>query len=602
MVGDPNAAVRAYLNDFVQRPTPGFAVLLAAPWGAGKTHLIRRLFDGNKANVLFVSLFGAKDEEGARNIIARELLGGANASKNIDLWNKAAGPLKKFTGLDLHASLSDVARLFPLPDTIIFDDLERSDLDENVLLGLINVFVERDGKKVILLANEERLWKAGHDQKEKIVGQTLRLVADVDAALPTFIDELPEPTQAFARFEIDTVRNTFTSSEYHNLRSLRQALFDFHRLYSVVRADLRDCADGMRELLRLFLALTLEVKKGALAEDDLRLRDGIDFNRKPEFEALRKAARKYDWEMVKSGRHGAVLNGALSARIICGGQVDAEALNQSLIASERFLRPEEQEWQTVCWAERRDPDAVSEAFGRMEQRFIDREYTTPGIILHVFNNKLYARKIGLNAKSRNVVEKECHDYIRDIASAGKLEGLSPDKAHDFDESGYGGLGYPHYREGDPTNPDTEMFWKLHDLLKKARVDLFNAGLVGVAHCILSDLSKQDVEAVAARLWRSAKGKQGDLRYVAVLMHADARLTAATIARLSGPTLHSFGYLMKERFSSPVKELDEEVEWLRTVISPLKAEAKNRRKANPVHAWQIDALIRHSLEPVLANWG
>ncbi|MCB1470847.1 MAG: hypothetical protein KDK08_27650 [Rhizobiaceae bacterium] len=600
MAGDPNAAVREYLNDFVQRPNPGFAVLLAAPWGAGKTHLIRGFFDGNKANALFVSLFGAKDEEGARNLIARELLGGANAAKNIDLWNKAAGPLKKFTGLDFHASLSDVARLVPLPDTIIFDDLERSDLDENVLLGLINGFVERDGKKVILLANEERLWKAGHDQKEKIVGQTLRLVADADAALPTFIDELPEPTQAFVKLEIDTVRNTFVTSKYDNLRSLRQALFDFHRLYSVVRADLRSSQDGMRELLRLFLALTLEVKKGALTEDDLRLRDGIDFNKKPEFEALRKAATKYDWEMVKSGRYGAVLNGALSARIICGGQVDPEALNQSLIASERFLRPEEQEWQTVWWAERRDPDAVAEAFVRMEQRFNDREYTTPGIILHVFNNKLYARKIGLNAKSRSAVEKECQDYIRNIVSAGKLEGLSPDKARDFDERGYGGMGYPRYREGDPTNPDIEMFWRLHNLLKKARVDLFKASLADVADCILSDLSKQDIEAVAARLWRSAKGKEGDLRYVPVLVYLDARRVAATIAQLSGKTLHSFGYLMKERFSIPVKELDEEIEWLRTVISPLKVEAENRRKASPVHAWQIDALIRHSLEPVLAN--
>ncbi|MCX8510102.1 MAG: P-loop NTPase fold protein [Rhodobacteraceae bacterium] len=73
---DPNAATRAYLTDYLNRPDPGFAVLLAAPWGAGKTHLVKHVIAERKGEKpLLVSLFGVRSADDIYDAIGRALFG-----------------------------------------------------------------------------------------------------------------------------------------------------------------------------------------------------------------------------------------------------------------------------------------------------------------------------------------------------------------------------------------------------------------------------------------------------------------------------------------------------------------------------------------------
>lgn len=595
---DPNVATRDAVRDYLRRTTPGYAILIAAPWGAGKTYMIRDLIRETPGadKPLYVSLFGVADEGGARRAILRAVVGDG-AERTERALHLASDLAKKFVGVDLRLGLEDIARLADHPAAIILDDLERSGLAQATLSGLVNDIVEHGGKHVVLLANEEKLWSEGREQKEKIIGLTLPLVAEVEAALPRFLQEIDMDARSFLQGEEELIREVFKRAGHHNLRSLRQVLFDFARVHSQLGEDLRKAEDGMREFLRTYLALALEVKAGELGADDLKRRGGIGDRSKPEFARLREISAKYDWRGIQYG-YGNVLPGHLSRRLLLEGAVETAEIREALIASGWFLVPDEDDWQVILWASQRDPDAVASANAALERRFLERDYKEPGVLLQVFNARFHARRIGLDSKSVNNIEQECRSYIDDLAVQGQLLELDPESAGSQDETGFRNLSYPQKGSTGPFADEAAAFWRLHDHLKSARIARFEAGLRPRAKEILTLFRDGKIEEVSALLWRKAKGREGELRHIPVLAHGDAVLIAEAISLHAGHDLSQIGWMFKERYDYYGTGLDREKAWLGALATALSDEAERRRQENPVHAWQLDELVRHSLQPVI----
>ena len=126
----PNSHVRAYLEAYLKRKDPGHAILLTAPWGAGKTHLAQRLMKGKDA--LYVSLFGVKDSDDIdRAILLRRMNLLDNAwSKGIGRVGAVAWKYLKMPEL----KPAEFAKL-ALPGTLVFDDLERTNMPVGELAG-----------------------------------------------------------------------------------------------------------------------------------------------------------------------------------------------------------------------------------------------------------------------------------------------------------------------------------------------------------------------------------------------------------------------------------------------------------------------------------
>jgi hypothetical protein len=83
--------------DYVEMARPGFAVLIAGPWGCGKTYFWKRVAEpklkqvATSRRVLYASLYGVKD---ARSIDTQLLL--ALCSESIpEGLNRLAEPLRK---------------------------------------------------------------------------------------------------------------------------------------------------------------------------------------------------------------------------------------------------------------------------------------------------------------------------------------------------------------------------------------------------------------------------------------------------------------------------------------------------------------------------
>ena len=129
---------------------------------------------------------------------------------------------------------------------LVFDDLERCELDLQVILGYINYFIEKDGYKVIIVADEGKLISkessnGDHynyiDIKEKLIGKTVQIEPDVSKVFDSFINELFPAVSAHELVANDTIKKilknnkeniiqTFQQSKHENLRSLRKCILD----------------------------------------------------------------------------------------------------------------------------------------------------------------------------------------------------------------------------------------------------------------------------------------------------------------------------------------------------------------------------------------
>ncbi|MCB4862479.1 KAP family NTPase [Sphingobium sp. PNB] len=168
MQTNPNAHILSYIAQYLSKE-PTFALMISGEWGAGKTFLVRSVFQG-RSDILYVSLNGtAKTSE----VIERLYL--AAYPVFADKTMRALGSIARTVG-GVFRLKSDLKfeDLFDLDryKILVLDDIERSLLSPQEILGFINNFVEHDSKHVILIANENELEnKPNYKQiREKVVG------------------------------------------------------------------------------------------------------------------------------------------------------------------------------------------------------------------------------------------------------------------------------------------------------------------------------------------------------------------------------------------------------------------------------------------------
>lgn len=160
MPSDKNNHVRDYLSYYLNLPySPNYAVLINGPWGVGKTHLVReylqREFDQKERKYVYVSLYGLSSLEEIDEALV-EAIYPALGWKATKVAARVGKSLLKRVGVDVDVKITDLINRFD-PNVFIFDDLERYEAPINKALGYINQFVEHDGCKVILVANENEI-------------------------------------------------------------------------------------------------------------------------------------------------------------------------------------------------------------------------------------------------------------------------------------------------------------------------------------------------------------------------------------------------------------------------------------------------------------
>lgn len=256
-----NENITSFLDVYMRTPDPQYAVMLTGRWGCGKTFFVNQwlktleVSDEDREEVIYlkpiyVSVYGMSTLAEIKTEIDRKVnpFYYSKTAKVLKTAAKFASKIVFKTDLtvdedrEIKASVSgslDIMSLFESGSEevkgtrfIVFDDIERTFIPINILLGFINFFVERCKFHVLIIGDESKLegdnLKIYSDFKEKTVGRQFEILPNVDAALDSYIEDYG--LDKFIRKEREYIIRCFRATTYNNLRLLRQCLYDFNEV------------------------------------------------------------------------------------------------------------------------------------------------------------------------------------------------------------------------------------------------------------------------------------------------------------------------------------------------------------------------------------
>lgn len=178
-----------YIERYLEEDKTKSAIMLTGDWGSGKSYYIKHellpyLKKEDKNRCVIVSLYGLKDiSEISKSIYLEVRVKAIQCKSEAGTTGKmlaktVAKGVTSFFGIDLSASEEDMQKLYESVDLseklIIFEDLERSQINILDLLGYVNNLVEQDGIKVLLVANENEILE--YEEKQNEANQTVQKV------------------------------------------------------------------------------------------------------------------------------------------------------------------------------------------------------------------------------------------------------------------------------------------------------------------------------------------------------------------------------------------------------------------------------------------
>lgn len=286
-----NEFIKNFLIKYIENPDPQYAIMLKGNWGSGKTFFINKWIEDYKKRLdkniilepIYVSLYGLKDTAQITTEIDRKLhpILYSKGVKMIKKLLKVAGKIVLRTNVDfdinndnkkdmqINATLDSLSLLTSKSDKdlnigsklIIFDDLERCNIDIKNLLGYINSFVEHGACHVIIIGDETKVEDKDKLQefKEKTIGREFEIVTDEENALNCFIEEMKLTEWIIKNKEF--ILDCFKSTKCNNLRILRQSLYDFNTLYNKLNSELINKGECiLKSILGSYIVIYCEYK------------------------------------------------------------------------------------------------------------------------------------------------------------------------------------------------------------------------------------------------------------------------------------------------------------------------------------------------------
>lgn len=382
---------------------PEYALLIKGPWGCGKSHLVQQCMDELKANknpinFLYVSLYGITSVEDIEANFFQQLNPKLFSKRMVLAGRLAKGLLKGVLKIDI----ADINLAEYMTDTrdyvLVFDDLERSSMELKSILGYINYFVEKDGYKVILIAEEEKMVAATSENddadkfelvKEKLIGKTLEVEADIDSVFELFLENIIEDAdlKVLLKENKSHIILNFDKSNFGNLRSLRKMLLEFNRLWSVLDDEVKEKPELISELLKLFSILSMEIYSGSISPSEIKELIGgvsvvraIEEKNNPEKESdkYKDIEGKYNVSFLET-----IISIEEWEAFFGRGFIDSKKINESLKITKYFTKENTPNWINLWHFHDLEDNEFDQLYKSVRAKFDNHEYLIPGEIKHV---------------------------------------------------------------------------------------------------------------------------------------------------------------------------------------------------------------------------
>ncbi|EPA8944632.1 P-loop NTPase fold protein [Escherichia coli] len=483
---DLNNHIIDNLNYYLNTNTPEYAFMITGGWGAGKTHFIesfikeynKNAIDNQSGNkIIKISLFGFKTTSSIDEMIFQSLhpLLGHRYTKLAG--NILKGALKlgckidingdSKSDVDINASLDKIkfSEIFSTnTDTgqiiIALDDLERTDIPLKEILGYVNYLVEISKVKVILIANEKILHekdKSSEDKtkgvyskfKEKVIGKTFQIKHNIDNVLDSFLNESEcEPLKRHR----DVIKNIYIRSDDTNLRKIKQSILDFGYIANYIDEEQLKNDEYSSLLIRVFFALSLEIKSGELSEDELRKNEPFK-NKKTNSDGSNNVFYKYDISYRN------LYVGDLWADILFKGDAsNLKSATDELVYFKRQKNNEHPLWFKLWNFSTLNEEQFISLTNQLVLEFDSLQEEEHQVYLHKLALIIYFSKNALISKGIDEINNTVYEYIKTYKDGWAILDNRSNEEIVFGNN----TGYSYYNDSD------EDFRKLFNLLRSER--------------------------------------------------------------------------------------------------------------------------------------
>ena len=270
--------------DYVKSPQTDYALLITGPWGCGKTYFWKNVIEhelkglqgsDHIQRILYVSLYGVSDVKDIDRSLFTQSYPGINRKGVGRTSRLVAGVVEALGYVDL--AKINLRSLIKAKDAVIcFDDLERTRLPMEEVLGYINTFVEHEGAKTIILCNEEAIGddkrKIYNSMKEKVVGFSHGLKSDYNQVLESLVNEHKrnDKLYEFLTSQKTLIGQLFFKSETHNIRTLRRVIAMLSTIFTVLKDGEVDPDSVAKQIIYALETAACEFHSGRANAETLR--------------------------------------------------------------------------------------------------------------------------------------------------------------------------------------------------------------------------------------------------------------------------------------------------------------------------------------------
>ncbi|WP_392423094.1 P-loop NTPase fold protein [Edwardsiella piscicida] len=385
-----NEHLKTYINYYTCLDNPKYAVLVKGEWGVGKTHLIKNILKEDQR--FYVSLFGLTTIQEVHSAVFVKMYPNRSRFKSFFNWFGNSSMKANDITLALGPLVGNIANALikervDNSKPIIFDDLERCNINREDLFGAINKYVEHHKCKVIIIAHDDKLNDELTDKKEKIIGQVIKVTPNIENALNQFISKSKTPRSV--ELIKDIIYKSFLASECKSLRILDYIINDCTRLLSCIPYNLHKNTTLLSELFTLFTALNINYRMGKLKESEINSRNTaiyygkIDGSTSDIFDEIKE---KYNNNKVLLILNSDLLSNEVLIDTISNGIYQKNKIKESIDSSRYFIQyKEKRPWLTIMNFDSHTTREIDNALEELYTQFDEMQIIETGEIQHAIN-------------------------------------------------------------------------------------------------------------------------------------------------------------------------------------------------------------------------
>lgn len=570
-------------------PVP-HAILITGKWGSGKTYFLQNTYEPERQRrmnferrhhvpFLFVSLFGARSASDVELRIYKaacpgEAVAGAIAGtvalgvgEFFRVKDTAKGVVDKF-GKKAIKRLNDYV--------FVLDDLERVERDAfGEILGLVNSLVADHSKRVILVADEDRLKEIHSDsqwneQNEKVVGRRASVDPDFDGVIKSLVRSVvDEPTRKLIIEHSGQLVRIAQNSKSPNLRSFSWAIHNAAKISACLIADKDIPKSHVTRTLMVVFATTLWMRSNGLTLQALSCLPKLQLNL-----AARSIGRNKDAALEPDMAKAKDFFDAFPEldldsppveyihihRFENSGVVNGDELRTWVKSQFGFgVEYQEPSWRRLWHSHERPREETRVALAQFKEELATRRYTELGTILHCAGLAIRLSKNGDNELNGDAgVVQFFKSYIDDVAQNGSLQKLPADP-FDISFDSHAGLGF--------VSRESNEFEDILDYLRTAAKEVFDLEHRSRAEELLREAEGGNPEALLVLL----RNDEPQISRRPVLSRIPVERLAIFMTR-DIPELHAGTQLLSYRYYHSRKgdPLLEELPWARELYQSVLA--------------------------------